>query len=82
MEYDLKQFLIYSALQRITRERLLLLICQGFALLQIKLVTKSLVRQNSGEAGVHGQLGRDALSFCFCWGLLLANKMPSQDKSA
>lgn len=49
----------------------------GFALLQIKLVTKSLVRQNSHETGVHGQLGRGALSFCFCWGLLLANKMPS-----
>lgn len=48
-----------------------------FSLLQIKLVTESLVRQNCNETGVHGQLGRAALSLCFCWGLLLANKMPS-----
>jgi len=77
MEDDSFKAVPHSALQQITWECSLLLICQGFALLLIKLVTKSIIRQNSKETGVHGQLGRDALSFCFCWGLLLANKMLS-----
>lgn len=78
MEYDsFKAVTHLFCFQQITWDCLLLLICQSFAPLQIKLVTKSLVKQNSNETGVHGQLGRDALSFCFCWGLLLANKMPS-----
>lgn len=49
----------------------------GFSLLQIKLVTESLAGQNCIETGVHEQLGRAALSLCFFWGLLLANKLPS-----
>lgn len=77
MEYDSSKAVIYSALQKTPWECLTLSICQDFALLQIKLVTKSPIRQNSREIVVHGQLGRDALSFCCSQSLLLANKMPS-----